>query len=160
DVEYVTSQNYDRRAFAALNCINVVPGATGAWRRRSVLAAGGYSADTLTEDADLTISLLRRGARIVYAPQARSLTGAPEGRGALYKQRSRWSYGTLQCLWKHARAFGKGSLGWVALPNMLIFQLVFPLLSPIGDVLFVTSVLRGDWYAVTLGYTIFLLMDL
>ena len=57
DVEYVTSQNYDRRAFDSLNCISVVPGATGAWRRSSVLEVNGYSNETLTEDADLTVEL-------------------------------------------------------------------------------------------------------
>ena len=72
DVEYVTSQNYERRAFDALNCIPVVPGATGAWRRSKVLGSGGYSADTLTEDTDLTLTILAAGGRIVYAPAARS----------------------------------------------------------------------------------------
>ncbi|MFO0626477.1 MAG: glycosyltransferase family 2 protein [Polyangiales bacterium] len=82
-VEYVTSQNFDRRAFAALNCIGVVPGALGAWRRDAVLAAGGYSHDTLVEDADLTLTLLRAGAVITYEPGAVARTEAPETLAAL-----------------------------------------------------------------------------
>lgn len=160
DVEYVTSQNYDRRAFDVLNCISVVPGATGAWRRSTVLGVGGYSPETLTEDADLTLSLLGAGGRIVYAPEARSVTEAPEGPQPLFRQRFRWSFGSLQCLWKHRQRLGYGTLGCVALPNMLIFQVLFPLLSPLGDAILLWSLLRGELGAVAAGYCTFVILDL
>ncbi|MBL8019552.1 MAG: glycosyltransferase [Leptospirales bacterium] len=159
-LEYITSQNFDRRAFDALNCISVVPGATGAWRRSKVLAAGGYNSDTLTEDADLTLTMLRANARIVYAPEARARTEAPATIRTLATQRFRWSFGTFQCLWKHRKAFFKRSLGWVALPNLFFFQILFPALSPIGDIVFVLSILRGDLAAIAAGYVLFLFMDL
>jgi spore germination protein YaaH/peptidoglycan/xylan/chitin deacetylase (PgdA/CDA1 family)/glycosyltransferase involved in cell wall biosynthesis len=160
DVEYVTTQNYDRRAFDALNCISVVPGATGAWKRTSVLKAGGYSYQTLTEDADLTLTMLADGARIVYAPEARSVTEAPDTAITLFKQRVRWSFGTFQCFWKHRRSAFKGTLGWVALPNLFLFQVIYPLLSPIGDAVFIMCLMRRDFGAVASGYLTFLLMDL
>lgn len=160
NVEYVTSQNYDRRAFDRLNCIAVVPGATGAWRRQCVLDAGGYSAQTLTEDADLTLAILSRGGRIVYAPDARSVTEAPVSHLALFRQRFRWSFGTLQCLWKHRGCLFHGTLGWVALPNMLLFQIFFPILSPLGDLILILCLLRHDYMAVAGGYLAFLAMDL
>lgn len=158
DVEYVTTQNYDRRAFEALNCITVVPGATGAWRRTKILAIGGYSRDTLTEDADLTLSLLRHNGRIVYAPDARSVTEAPEDLGAWVKQRFRWRFGMLQCLWKHRRGFGRGLLGWVALPN-IASQMVFELLSPVCDVLLVLAIVAGQITPVAKCYALFLTLD-
>src|SRR4029078_8933833 len=52
-LEYITSQNMDRRAFASLNCITVVPGAVGAWRRDLLEQAGGFSGETLAEDEAL-----------------------------------------------------------------------------------------------------------
>ena len=159
-IEYVTSQNFDRRAFSALNCISVVPGALGAWRRDAVLAAGGYSNETLTEDADLTLTILRRGGRVVYEPEAYGKTEAPESLGALMRQRFRWTFGTYQCLWKHRAAFFRGTLGWIGLPNMVIFQVLFPLLSPIGDIVMVLSIIRGDWRAFLAGYVAFLAMDI
>lgn len=159
-VEYITTQNYDRRAFDELNCISVVPGATGAWRRQRVIDAGGYSDMTLTEDADLTLTMLEKGFKIVYAPDARSITEAPETVRSLFKQRFRWSFGTFQCLWKHKKSFFKGSMGNVALPNMFIFQIVFPVLSPIGDLVFLLSIFRGDVKAILAGYLLFLVMDL
>ncbi len=159
-IEYVTSQNFDRRAFSSLNCISVVPGALGAWRRQAVLDAGGYSDETLTEDADLTLTILRRGGHVVYEPEAYGRTEAPESLGALLRQRFRWTYGIYQCLWKHRPAFFKGTLGWIGLPNMVVFQVVFPMLSPIGDILMVFSVWRGDWRAFLAGYLAFLAMDI
>ena len=159
-IEYVTSQNFDRRAFSSLNCISVVPGALGAWRRDAVLAAGGYSDESLTEDADLTLTILRRGGRVVYEPEAYGRTEAPESLGALLRQRFRWTYGTYQCLWKHRSAFFKGTLGWVGLPNMVVFQVIFPMLSPIGDIMMVLSIWRGDWRAFLAGYVAFLAMDM
>ncbi len=159
NLEYVTSQNYDRRAFESLNCISVVPGATGAWRRSAVLECGGYSSDTLTEDADLTLTLLGAGSRIAYAPLAKSATEAPQTIRALFKQRFRWSFGTMQCLWKHRAAFGRGSLGRVALPNMLLFQVLFPIFCPLGDGILVWCLARGDFHAVALAFALFLGLD-
>ena len=160
DVEYVTSQNYDRRAFDAANCIPVVPGATGAWRRRTVLRAGGYSRDTLTEDADLTLTLLRHGAKIVYQPLARSITEAPKDTKALLRQRFRWGYGTLQSLWKHRGHFGCGSVGWIGLPNLLLFQIIFPALAPLSLVVLLVSAIRGAWLLPLLWFGVFVAVDL
>jgi len=158
-IEYVTSQNFDRRAFALLNSISVVPGALGAWRREAVLKVGGYSSDTLTEDADLTLTVLRAGGRIEYEPRAVGRTEAPESVSGLLKQRFRWTYGTYQCLFKHRKGFFKGTLGWVGMPNMVVFQVLFAALSPIGDLVMLLSILRGDAGAFLAGYLVFLLMD-
>ncbi len=175
-LEYVTSQNTDRRAFALLDCITVVPGAVGAWRRTAVAAVGGFSDDTLAEDQDLTIALSRQGHRIGFAEDAIAWTEAPDTLASLAKQRFRWSFGTLQCAWKHKGALLRwkyGSLGFVALPNTWVFQLLFSALSPLADLLFVWSLIavglarwqHGTTYAietlenVLFYYALFLLVD-
>ena len=143
-LEYVTSQNLDRRAFALLDCITVVPGAVGAWRRSVVLEVGGFKEDTLAEDQDLTLSMRRAGYSVAYADGAVAYTEAPDTLRGLAKQRFRWSFGTLQCTWKHRSAFFRsryGSLGWIALPNVFLFQLLLPAISPIADLMFVYSIL-------------------
>ena len=142
-LEYVTSQNMEKRAFDLLNCITVVPGALGAWRRKAIEAAGGITADTVAEDADLTIAIRRLGWRIIYDEEAVAWTEAPETREALVRQRFRWTFGTLQSFWKHADTLFRpryGALGWIALPNIFIFQLLLPLISPIIDLMFFGSV--------------------
>ena len=155
-IEYVTSQNLDRRAFSLLNCITVVPGAVGAWRKQLVLDAGGFSEETLAEDQDLTLAIRRAGHAIAYADEAIGYTEAPDSLRLLSRQRFRWSFGTLQCLWKHREVFFKkqyGSLGWVALPNVLIFQLFYPAVSPIADFLFVWSIASVFWVRAEHGAT-------
>jgi cellulose synthase/poly-beta-1,6-N-acetylglucosamine synthase-like glycosyltransferase len=141
-LEYITSQNLDRRAFDVLNCITVVPGAVGAWRRKLVERAGGFSDSTLAEDADLTMAIRKQGYSIVYEEEAVALTEAPDTVRGFIRQRYRWMYGTMQAAWKHADALFRpryGALGFVALPNVLVFQVLFPLVSPMMDLLLVGS---------------------
>jgi peptidoglycan-N-acetylglucosamine deacetylase len=143
-LEYITSQNMEKRAFDLLNCITVVPGALGAWRREAIEAAGGITADTVAEDADLTIAIRRLGWRIGYDAEAIAWTEAPETAGQLIRQRFRWTFGTLQAFWKHSDTLFRtkyGTLGWVALPNIFVFQLALPLISPVIDLMFFGSLL-------------------
>jgi cellulose synthase/poly-beta-1,6-N-acetylglucosamine synthase-like glycosyltransferase/spore germination protein YaaH/peptidoglycan/xylan/chitin deacetylase (PgdA/CDA1 family) len=143
-LEYITSQNMEKRAFDLLNCITVVPGALGAWRRQAIEAAGGITADTVAEDADLTIAIRRLGWRVTYDEYAVAWTEAPVSPGSLIRQRFRWTFGTLQSFWKHSSTLFRakyGALGWVALPNIFVFQIALPLISPIIDLLFLGSLL-------------------
>lgn len=145
-LEYVTSQNFDRRAFSSLNCITVVPGSVGAWRRSVLEETGGFSSDTLAEDQDLTIQVRKLGYKIGYEEAAIGLTEAPDSLRNLAKQRFRWSYGTLQCMWKHKDALLNpkyGTLGFIAMPNVWIFQVLFPLISPIMDLMFVWTMVAA-----------------
>jgi cellulose synthase/poly-beta-1,6-N-acetylglucosamine synthase-like glycosyltransferase len=137
-LEYITSQNMDRRAFASLNCITVVPGAVGAWRRDLLEQVGGFPSDTLAEDQDLTLQIRQLGYEIGYEELAVAWTEAPDKLKTLARQRFRWAYGTLQCMWKHREALFRpryGTLGFIAMPNVWIFQILFPLISPVMDLM-------------------------
>lgn len=141
-LEYITSQNLDRRAFDVLDCITVVPGAVGAWRRELILQAGGFTPLTLAEDADLTLAIRKMGYAIVYEDEAVALTEAPDTVRGFIRQRYRWMYGTMQAAWKHRDVLFRpryGALGFVALPNVIVFQVLFPLVSPIMDLLLIGS---------------------
>ena len=143
-LEYITSQNFERRALDVLGAVSVVPGAIGAWRISAVREAGGYHIDTVAEDADLTMALLRRGYRVEYEDMALAYTEAPTNANGLMRQRFRWSFGILQAVYKHRGVFArKGALGWVALPNIVIFQILLPLVSPLIDIMFAVGTL---WY--------------
>ncbi len=135
-LEYVTAQNLERRALAALGAVTVVPGAVGAWRRAALEALGGYPHDTLAEDQDLTLACQSAGWRVEFDPEARAYTEAPDTVAGLLKQRFRWSFGTLQCLWKHRQALfnrERPVLGFVALPQIWLFQIVLTSVSPLVD---------------------------
>jgi peptidoglycan-N-acetylglucosamine deacetylase len=141
-VEYVTAQNLERRALSQFDAIMVVPGAVGAWRRSALDAVGGYPVDTLAEDQDLTIAIQRKGWAVAYDPDAVAWTEAPETFRGLSKQRFRWAFGTLQCLWKHGsvvRARTPAGLAYIGIPQAWLFQIVFALISPIIDLALIVN---------------------
>jgi len=145
-LEYITSQNFERRALDVLGAVSVVPGAIGAWRVSAVREAGGYHTDTVAEDADLTMALLRMGYRVEYEDMALAYTEAPTNANGLMRQRFRWSFGILQAVYKHRKVVArKGPLGWVALPNIVIFQILLPLVSPLIDIMFALGTV---WYVI------------
>jgi len=157
-IEYLTSQNFDRRAFDTLNAIMVVPGAIGAFRREAVQKVGMFTTDTLAEDCDLTLRLLRAGYKIRTCNEAYAYTEVPETLRMLVKQRFRWTFGIMQTFWKHHdKMFVRSNpnLGWVVLPNMLIFQLILPVLSPLVDLTLLVSLFMpkgGILVALYFGY--------
>ena len=128
-LEYVTSQNLEKRAFDLLNCIPVVPGALSAWRAEAINDSGGFSADTVAEDTDLTITIRRSGWKIDYEEEAIGWTNAPETASTLIRQRFRWTFGTLQAFWKHRDTLERtklmGRSGWIAsAQHTFLFQLL------------------------------------
>jgi cellulose synthase/poly-beta-1,6-N-acetylglucosamine synthase-like glycosyltransferase/peptidoglycan/xylan/chitin deacetylase (PgdA/CDA1 family) len=137
-IEYVVGFNLDRRLFDLGQCMPTVPGAVGAFRRTALLRIGGVSDETLAEDTDLTMALCREGWRVVYEEDAIAWTEAPASLGALWRQRYRWCYGTLQAMWKHRRAVVSrgqaGKLGRRGLLYLLLFQVLLPLVAPVVDV--------------------------
>jgi cellulose synthase/poly-beta-1,6-N-acetylglucosamine synthase-like glycosyltransferase/peptidoglycan/xylan/chitin deacetylase (PgdA/CDA1 family)/spore germination protein YaaH len=142
-LEYITSQNFERRALDLFHVVTVVPGAIGAWRTASVKAAGGYPINTVAEDADLTMHLLEMQLKVDYEDRALAFTEAPIDMKGLMVQRFRWSFGTLQAVWKHRAAFVRNkAMGLFALPNILIFQMLLPLVSPFIDIMFVAGVVN------------------
>jgi len=142
-LEYITSQNFERRALDLFHVVTVVPGAIGAWRTAPVKAAGGYPVNTVAEDADLTMNLLEQGLRVDYEDRALAFTEAPIDAKGLMRQRFRWSFGTLQAIWKHRAAFIRNkAMGLFALPNILIFQMFLPLVSPFIDLMFVWGIVN------------------
>lgn len=143
-LEYVTAQNLERRALAVLDCMTVVPGAVGAWRRSVLAELGGFPSDTLAEDQDLTIAVQKAGYRVIFDSDAIAWTEAPATVRALAKQRFRWSFGTLQCLWKHRAVTLNpryGALGLVAIPQVWLFQILLALFAPMVDLMLVLQVL-------------------
>jgi cellulose synthase/poly-beta-1,6-N-acetylglucosamine synthase-like glycosyltransferase/peptidoglycan/xylan/chitin deacetylase (PgdA/CDA1 family) len=158
-IEYVMGFNLDRRLYDVLECMPTVPGAIGAFRRQALEEIGGISDSTLAEDTDVTIALGRARWRVVYAEEARAWTEAPSSLRALWRQRYRWCYGTLQAVWKHRAALwrtGERRIGRRALPYLFLFQIALPLLAPLIDVFSIYAVFFLGVYWVAgywLGFT-------
>ena len=161
-LEYTCGFNLDRRAYNRWNCITVVPGAISGIRKDAINEAGGLSLQTLAEDTDLTLSLHRERQRIVYVPDAIAWTEAPETVRTLARQRSRWAYGTLQCLWKHRDMvfnWNYRALGWFGLPSIWFFQIILVAVTPMVDLFLLASLPFGVWRAVLPFIITFLAMD-
>ncbi len=176
-LEYVVAQNLERRALAGLGTLTVVPGAVGAWRREALVKLGGFRTDTLAEDQDLTIDIQRAGYRVHFDSSAVAWTEAPTTFRGLAKQRFRWAYGTLQCLWKYrSLTFNPryGALGMIALPQVWLFQILLTALAPLADLLLLWQLFwqwvaylqhgaefnNSDLVTVGLYYVVFVVVDL
>ena len=163
EVEYAIGQNLDRQALELINGMNTVPGAAGAFRLNVIKEVGGYESDTLAEDTDITMRILRAGYLVGYAPKAFAITEAPETSKQLLRQRFRWSYGAMQTLWKHRSAFGSRTakgLGWFTLPQVLIFQLMMPILIPVADFMLIAHLWSGSHWSILGAGLLFLAVDL
>ncbi|MCZ4604543.1 glycosyltransferase [Streptomyces sp. Lzd4kr] len=146
-IEYVMGFNLDRRMYDVLQCMPTIPGAVGAFRRSALERVGGMSDDTLAEDTDITMAIHRDGWRVVYEEKARAWTEAPESVQQLWSQRYRWSYGTMQAIWKHRKALVEkgpsGRFGRVGLPLVSLFMVLAPLLAPLIDVFLIYGLIFG-----------------
>ncbi|MFD3451987.1 bifunctional polysaccharide deacetylase/glycosyltransferase family 2 protein [Streptomyces sp. NPDC058691] len=149
-IEYVMGFNLDRRMYDVLGCMPTIPGAVGAFRVSALDEVGGMSDDTLAEDTDVTMALHRGGWKIVYVENARAWTEAPGSMSQLWSQRYRWSYGTMQAMWKHRHAVlergAAGRFGRVGLPFVALFMVLTPLLAPAIDIAMVYGVFFVDPY--------------
>lgn len=176
-LEYIVAQNLERRALTALGTLTVVPGAVGAWRKSALVELGGFPSDTLAEDQDLTIAMQKAGYRVKFDSSAVAWTEAPTTVRGLAKQRFRWAYGTLQCLWKYRTLtfdVRYGSLGTIALPQVWLFQIALTALAPLADFLLIWQLAwqgvaylehgaeftNGDLITVGIYYVVFVVVDL
>lgn len=176
-LEYITAQNLERRALGRLGAITVVPGAVGAWRKQAIIEVGGYPPETLAEDQDLTIAVQRAGWHVSYDQSAIAWTEAPQSLRQLARQRFRWAFGTIQCIWKHKRVMADGwprGLAFLGLPQAIIFQLMFALVSPIIDLALIINIfstvtsiqehgytaMKGDLHRVALFWILFAAIDI
>ncbi|MEU9570605.1 bifunctional polysaccharide deacetylase/glycosyltransferase family 2 protein [Streptomyces massasporeus] len=155
-IEYVMGFNLDRRVYDLLHCLPTIPGAVGAFRVQALRDAGMMSADTLAEDTDITMALHRAGWEIRYAPDALAWTEAPASLRQLWRQRYRWSYGTMQAAWKHRHALVErgtaGRFGRLGLPLLAVFQIFTPLLAPLIDILALYGLVFGNRLTTVLAW--------
>ena len=162
ELEYIMAINTIRRAFAFFGSVMVIPGAFGAFKKQHVIDVGGYDTDTMTEDFDVTIKLLKTRGAVSSSSTANAYTEVPSTWKSLYKQRIRWSTGTLQTIFKHKDIFSNGRYGnlhSIVFPIML-FSLFNPFASflSLGAGLLMT--LTGGFFLFARMIAMFLLIQL
>jgi len=161
-IEYITSQNFDRKGFAYVNAITVIPGAIGAFKKSALIEAGGFTEDTLAEDCDITIRIMKAGYIVANESKAYAFTEVPENLRQFLKQRVRWSFGVMQTFWKHKEMLfnnTRKSLGWVAMPDMLLFKYIIPFFTPFADLFMLFGLLTGNANKIGFYFLIYVIVD-
>ena len=163
-LEYTQGQNLEKSVMAVGNAIGIVPGAIGAWRTAALKEVGGYSSDTVVEDQDITLALLSHGWKVNFEPRAIAYTETPDTLRSFFKQRSRWVYGTIQCMWKYRSwifSLTRPSLGWLVLPNILFFGLFMAVLIPFVDIAMLLAIFGWvNIWTVVIPFIIYTLFDM
>jgi len=75
-------------------------GTAGLWRKAAIIDAGGWRADTLTEDTDLSYRAQMRGWRFIYRPEIGCPSEIPEDMNAFKIQQHRWAKGAIEVMKK------------------------------------------------------------
>jgi cellulose synthase/poly-beta-1,6-N-acetylglucosamine synthase-like glycosyltransferase len=119
----------------------------------------GVSGDTLAEDTDLTLAVLRAGWRVIYEEHARAWTEAPSTLRQLWRQRYRWCYGTMQAMWKHRHAVVEGNKVRRGLLYLTIFQIILPLCAPAVDIFALYGLVFLPWYQMAIAWVGLLIMQ-
>jgi cellulose synthase/poly-beta-1,6-N-acetylglucosamine synthase-like glycosyltransferase len=140
-VEYLRAFFGARTGWSAVNGLLIVSGAFGLFRKDAVIAAGGYSTETVGEDMELVVKIHRtmreqkRPYRVVYIPDPVCWTETPESMRILRKQRRRWHRGSIEALLMHRKMFLNpryGVAGMVAMPAVLLFEILGPIIELSG----------------------------
>jgi cellulose synthase/poly-beta-1,6-N-acetylglucosamine synthase-like glycosyltransferase len=151
-VEYLRAFIASRTAWSKLNCLMIISGAFGMFRRRDLISAGGYATDTVGEDMELVTRMHRvllendRKYRISFVPDPIAWTEVPDTLRVLGRQRDRWHRGLIDTLSRHRRMIFNPryrAAGLLGLPYFLIFELLGPVVELLGYVAFVAGLALG-----------------
>ena len=151
-VEYLRAFIAVRTAWSRLNCLLIISGAFGMFRRRDLILAGGYSGDTVGEDMELTTRIHRvlrendRRYKISFVPDPIAWTEVPDTLRVLGRQRDRWHRGLIDTLVRHRRMLLNpryGTVGLVGMPYFFLFEFLGPVIELLGYVAFVIGLALG-----------------
>ncbi len=158
-LEYLTQIGVERAAQDALGAISIIPGACAAWRKAAIVSAGGYSDITLAEDCDLALTMHRLDWRVTQDDEALAFTEVPETVDDLLAQRTRWTFGTLQAIWKHRDMLFRrkyGALGWFVMPGYVVAVATPVIFLPFIVVMATLAVQAQGWGVLVRYFVIFM----
>src|SRR5215204_467856 len=151
-VEYLRAFIASRTAWSKLNCLMIISGAFGMFRRRDLISAGGYATDTVGEDMELVTRMHRvlleneREYRISFVPDPIAWTEVPDTLRVLGRQRDRWHRGLIDTLFRHRKMLFNpryGTVGLIAMPYFFVFEFLGPVIELVGYIAFVAGVALG-----------------
>lgn len=149
-LEYITGIQIVRRAFDVFGSITIVPGALGAFKKSYLMESGPYGKDTIVEDFDQTIKLLKAGLITQGSSKATAYTEAPNTLRDFIAQRKRWYRGNMQVLKRHSDALTNPRYGYLqklSLPYLFLGMVITPIIGFTATANAILGVIMGDgWY--------------
>lgn len=142
-IEYLRSFLMGRLGLSSMNNLLIISGAFGIFRKKEVIAIGGYNTSTVGEDMELVIRLQKylydnkQKSKVLFVPDPVCWTEAPESFKILYRQRKRWNKGLFQSLFLHRKTIFNPRyklMGMVAMPYFLFVELLGPIIELLGYV--------------------------
>jgi cellulose synthase/poly-beta-1,6-N-acetylglucosamine synthase-like glycosyltransferase len=101
---------------------------------------------------------------VVYEERAKAWTEAPATLEQLYRQRYRWSYGTMQAMWKHRKALTErgpsGRFGRRGLPFLALFGVALPMFAPVVDIMLLYGLVFWELQETLVAWTGMLLLQI
>lgn len=151
-VEYLRSFLFGRTGWDVLGGTLIVSGALAVFHRETVVEAGGFGQDTVTEDMDLIVQLhrwgvaTRRRIRMSFTSDPVCWTECPSSLANLARQRRRWQLGLCQTLWKNSdmlfnRAYGV--VGMLSFPFHLYVEALGAAVEFLGYFMIPLAILFG-----------------
>jgi cellulose synthase/poly-beta-1,6-N-acetylglucosamine synthase-like glycosyltransferase len=151
-VEYLRAFLAGRTGWSKLNCMLIISGAFGMFRRQDFIASGGYARDTVGEDMEVVTRMHRdqrernRDYRVVFVPDPIAWTEVPATLRVLRRQRDRWHRGLMETLIRHRKMLFNpryGTVGMLGMPYFFLFEFLGPVVELTGYVLFATGLALG-----------------
>lgn len=151
-VEYLRAFLTGRAGWDLINCLLIVSGAFGAFKKEAVIEVGGYDKNTIGEDMELIVKLHeyflknKRDYRIKFIPDPVCWTQVPESIKDLRSQRRRWQIGLMDSLFKHKKMLFNPKykrIGLIAVPYFWIFEMFGPIIEALGYILVPVAYIFG-----------------
>ncbi len=158
-IEYLRAFMAGRLGWAKIDCLMIISGAFGLFRKDRVLEVGGYltskeryGLDTVGEDMELVVRLeramleVKKPFKVLYSYNSNCWTEVPEHVAVLYRQRDRWQRGLIDVIHFHRTMFlnpSYGRIGLMAVPYFVIFELLGPLIECQGYIMVLLAAVLG-----------------
>ena len=151
-VEYLRAFLSGRSGWSALHSLLIISGAFGVFRKDVVIAIGGYERNTVGEDMELVVRMHRylrehkRKYEMHFMADPVCWTEVPESLKVLGRQRNRWQRGLIDSLRIHRRMMLNpryGTIGMVAFPYSVFFELLAPVVETSGYIIIPISYALG-----------------
>lgn len=160
--EYLISYRL-KKALMFYNMEYIVGGVGSTFRKSMAKSVGSYDTDTMTEDIDFTLKILKKGNikhRLAYAPSVIAYTEGVMTLRDLIKQRYRWKYGRMQTFVKNRELFFNRHsrydkrLTHYQLPYAVLSEVLFSLEPLLIGYFLLIVLLYHDTYSLISAYTV------